>query len=175
MSHPAQMQFCQRVRDAVPDFFVGREVVDCGSRNVNGDNRYLFTDCKYLGIDLTDGPGVDRVGHFADLAPTLGECDVCISTEALEHDERWQDTIKAMVDLLRPGGLLLITCAGPGRAEHGTLRSDPGSCPGCSSYYQNISCQMIRDALDLDALFTEDVVLLYNEVAYDTYLAAIKK
>jgi hypothetical protein len=45
MAHQAQQDFCNSVRQLFPDHFRGKTVLDVGSLDINGNNRYLFTDC----------------------------------------------------------------------------------------------------------------------------------
>ena len=52
MAHKAQREFCDSVRNKYSDMFKGKKVLDIGSLDNNGNNRFLFDDCEYLGIDL---------------------------------------------------------------------------------------------------------------------------
>lgn len=52
MAHQEQVRFCESVREKFPSLFVGKKVLDAGSLDINGNNRYLFTDCEYVGIDV---------------------------------------------------------------------------------------------------------------------------
>jgi SAM-dependent methyltransferase len=94
-----------------------------------------------VGVDLTDGPGVDRVGYGHELDEPDDSFDVAISGECFEHDPHWSDTFRTMVRVTRPGGVVAFTCASTGRPEHGTTRTDPSLSPGTQSqgwdYYQN--------------------------------------
>ena len=49
--------------------------------------------------------------------------DTVISTEMLEHDPHWRESVQRMIELVkaervRLGRPLIITCAAPGRGEH---------------------------------------------------------
>jgi hypothetical protein len=59
-----------------------------------------------------------------------------------------------MYDTLRPGGILVITCAGIGRPEHGTHESNGWCSPGTLDYYQNLSNEMFGRILKPN-MFTE--------------------
>lgn len=182
MAHPEQIEFCKQVKKRHPQFFKGKTVIDVGSLDINGNNRYLFQSfynpCKYLGIDIVPGKNVDLVApaHEA-LNPYMGYIkftpDVIISTECLEHDEYWRDTIAAMYGVLKSGGLLLITAAGEGREEHGTKKIDPWCSPGTNDYYQNITTEMLSEVLKPE-MFTE-FFIGRNEKAKDIYCYGIKK
>lgn len=101
----------------------GKDVLEVGSLDVNGSVRPFVMargPASYVGVDVVDGPGVDRVLDAVDLAATFGpdSFDVVISTEMLEHAEDWQAAIANMVAVLRPGGVLVWTTRSPGFAYH---------------------------------------------------------
>ncbi len=126
MAHEAQRLFCEGVKKRFPEHFKQKKVLDIGSLDVNGNNRYLFEDCQYTGLDIGPGPNVDVVGfaHNHD-----GSYDVIICTEMLEHDFYIDYALARFHKLLNPGGLLIITCAATGRPEHGTVKSKPEDSP----------------------------------------------
>lgn len=136
MSHRQQRAFCEHIRDRFPKRFRGKRVLDVGSLNVNGTNRRLFNGGSYLGVDILPGDGVDLVGTVHDVQ---GEFDVIISTEMLEHDPGWRESVLGMIARLAPGGFLILTCAGPGRVEHGTRNCPDPGMENDTDYYGNIS------------------------------------
>ena len=178
MAHSAQYEYVSRVRDKFPDRFKNCKVVDCGSCDINGNNRWAFEDFKYLGIDVGSGPNVDIVSPIHKVR--LKEpADVAISTECLEHDMHYKESIQNMYDMIKPGGLLLITCATTGRGEHGTLRTSPG-CSNTSqvegewsNYYKNLTEEDFRECLDFDESFSE-YEFEVNAAACDIYFWGIK-
>ena len=104
-----------------------KRVLEVGSLDVNGSVRPLvmgFAPGSYLGVDMREGPGVDRVVNACELIATFGEesFDVVISTEMLEHVENWRLAVDNMKQVLRPGGTLLITT----RSEGFPLHEYPG-------------------------------------------------
>jgi len=48
----------------------------------------------------------------------LGRIFADFDTETLEHTENWRTVIDEMKCVLRPGGLLVLTCRGPGFPRH---------------------------------------------------------
>lgn len=144
--HESVGYFIRQVKLLHPKAFKDCRVLEVGSRYINGTVRTFFERCNYTGLDLAPGPLVDVVCHAAD-CPMDGHADTVISCEALEHDGRWRDSLQAMRDMLRPGGLLVITCAGPGRPEHGTHKSDPTSSPATLDYYGNVDEDMFWSAI----------------------------
>ena len=146
--HKEVKRFCLSVKNDHPQFFQNSDVLDCGSLDINGNNRWLFDDCNYLGIDIVKGKNVDIVCKVHDLKTHL-LYDCVISTEMLEHDEDFAASLNAMFNFLKPGGLLLITAAGYGREEHGTHEIKPQDSPLTNNYYCNISVTMLLQGLDL--------------------------
>ena len=141
--HPEVMDFLESVKAKRPELFRATSVLECGSRIVNGSPRELFEEpAEYIGLDWQPGDGVDVVSlaHEYDGRPD-GHFDVVISTEMLEHDPHWRHSIKRMVELLKPGGTLIVTCAGPGRAAH-----DMDSAPD-SGHYRSITAEELRGHL----------------------------
>jgi SAM-dependent methyltransferase len=175
MAHREQREWCELVKYAHDEFFVGTSVLDIGSLDINGNNRYLFEQCNYTGIDIGDGPNVDVVcsGHLFKSDDLF---DVVVSTECFEHDEHWQQTLKNVINnLLKDGGLFLFSCAAPGRPEHGTKRTSPKDSPFTNDYYRNLSESDIRSVLDCDAIFSNYKFKTRIDFPQDLYFYGIKK
>jgi len=147
MAHPEQQHFCLSVKKKYPDMFRKVDVLDVGSLDINGNNRYLFSDYTYTGIDLGEGRNVDIVSRGHEFKPGK-QYDVVISTECFEHDQHWQDTIKNCISLTKKGGLFMFSCATTGRQEHGTKRTTPQDSPFShdlfSDYYRNLTQQDVE-------------------------------
>lgn len=153
MAHPEQGNYLRSVRHRFADRFSNCRVLDIGSLDINGNNRYLFSNYTYVGVDIGAGKNVDVVcrGHeYKDDQPF----DIVISSECFEHDEFWNLTIQNAINLLKPGGLLLFTCATTGRPEHGTRRTTPQDSPFTSQiendYYMNLTVKDIVNAIDMN-------------------------
>src|SRR5262245_46874864 len=152
MSHPEQQAFVASVRERYPLAFEPprRRALDVGSLDINGNNRMFFHDPVFvLGVDVVPGANVDLVHPAHALTFSDGFFDTIISTECLEHDLHWCDTLRNCYRMLRSGGLMVLTCAGPGRPEHGTERSKPHDAPGLPWpwYYRNLSADDLTQAL----------------------------
>jgi SAM-dependent methyltransferase len=138
MAHTEQYDYVRTVVARHPEFFRGTRVLEVGSRDINGGVRDLFADCVYTGLDCIPGLGVDVV-CMAHEFWTPEPYDLVISCEALEHDPNPGRTLAHVLGCcLRPGGLFVCTCAGPGRAEHGTARTGEVYGPH-SWYYANLA------------------------------------
>jgi len=189
MAHKEQTQFCEAVKKLFPDFFYKKTVIDVGSLDINGSNESLFRKCWYEGIDIVAGKNVDHVGKAHEVIPKIGTTakfslikrqyllhlttDVMISTECLEHDADWKMTLAAMYDYLKPGGLMLITCASEGRAEHGTTACDPKCSPGTNDYYKNVTFDMFSSVIKPELFKT--YYLNYDTGWNDLQFYGIKK
>jgi len=137
MAHAEQIEWCNLVKVAHPEYFHGVTVLDIGSLDINGNNRHLFVGGSYIGIDIAAGSNVDIISHIHEVKG--GPFDVVISTECLEHDKFATLSIQHMIDLLADSGILIITCATTGRPEHGTTGHDDWASPGTLNYYRNIT------------------------------------
>ena len=82
--------------------FVCDSVLECGSYNVNGSVRGLFAAREYVGLDWRPGPGVDVVSLVHEYQPGR-KFDTVISTEMLEHDPHWRESVQRMIDLVKAG------------------------------------------------------------------------
>lgn len=180
MAHPEQRAFCEKVKAQHPALFKNKRVLDVGSLDINGNNRFLFEDSAVTGIDIGEGPNVDIVAIAHEFNAPDQSFDVIVSTECFEHDMHYAKSIHNIVRMLASGGLFLFTCASTGRPEHGTRRSDQGvNAPLLSNhgewsdYYKNLTEQDIREVIDVDVVFKEHY-FEYNPTAFDLYFWGIK-
>ncbi len=111
-----------------------RRVYEIGSRNVNGSARSLLRSPeRYYGIDLVAGRDVDVVADgLTHEPPFVPDCVVCC--EVLEHTSHAEQLVKRMVEVVAPGGLVLISCAGPEREPH----SIEGGPLGAHEFYRGV-------------------------------------
>jgi len=176
--HPEAIDFCQSVKRQFPQMFHGKVVLDVGSYDVNGNNRHLFHNCTYTGVDVAEGMNVDIVGQIHELPWAEDMFDVVVSTEMLEHDPNYKESLRTMYRILKPGGLLILTCATTGRKEHGTSQSEPEANPGfrkLGDYYRNLTRADVVNAFDkLKAPWFSASQFVENHVAHDLYFWGIK-
>ena len=135
--HKEQQEFFQAVKAKNPTFFRDCRVLDVGSLDINGNNRYLFENCDYVGIDVGPGPNVDIVCPVHEFKG--GPFDTIISGECFEHDQHFTESIKSIIMLLKKDGLFVMTCATTGRQEHGTRRTSPTDSPHTTDFYRNLT------------------------------------
>ena len=167
--HKQVMQFLSSVKEQYPALFRATSVLECGSLNINGTPRIFFAEpTEYIGLDWRPGPGVDVVSlaHEYRGHPD-GHFDVAISTEMLEHDPHWNHSVWRMMQLIKPGGALIVTCAGERRPEH-ELYTSPEH-----GYYCGISASELYDLID--GQFDHIRVESREYVSNDTYMCAYGK
>lgn len=125
-------------------------VLDIGGRDLNGSTRPLFPNASpYHVLDLHPGPNVDIVCDAAgeDIWDTVvpGTYDLVLCTEVFEHTPEWRTILLTAWGVLRPGGWLVFTCAGPGRPPHSGITAVWELAPG--EHYGNVSPEDIRAEL----------------------------
>ena len=129
--HAAAYAFVQSVAGRRPPGLV----LDIGGRSVNGSVRGLFEGDPYLVIDPIAGPDVDVVADGATFTPDIApSCVVCC--EVFEHTPDAAAICAHAFDILEPGGVLIVTAAGPGRAPHSAIDGGPLR-PG--EWYRNLT------------------------------------
>lgn len=102
----------------------GRSVLEVGSRNVNGSLRWhveRLGPASYVGVDITDGPGVDQVCAVESLIGRFGpdRFDLVFSTEMLEHVRDWRAALVNLKTVTKAGGIFLFTTRSRGFGFHG--------------------------------------------------------
>lgn len=160
MAHQEQRDFFLEAKKNFPEYFKGNKVLDIGSLDINGNNRHLFEECEYVGLDIAEGNNVDVVSLAHEFQAPDESYGFVISNDCFEHDMFYDKTFKNIMRILKPGGFFLFTCKTTGSQEHGTLRSDGGfsspltiNFPGWENYYKNITEEDIRRCIPVDEIF----------------------
>jgi SAM-dependent methyltransferase len=86
---------------------------------------------------------VDVVADAATWVPDR-EYDLVVCTEVFEHAERWRDICATAWRAAKPGGRLILTMAGPGRAGHSAVDGGPLRD---GEYYRNVDPFDLSDVL----------------------------
>jgi predicted SAM-dependent methyltransferase len=99
--------------------FIAGRVLEVGSYNVNGTVRDVLPIT--LGVDMTEGPGVDEAVNVGDLITRFGNesFDSVVSCDALEHMEHWDSSLMNMWGVLKTGGWMCLTMAALTKGYHG--------------------------------------------------------
>ena len=149
MSHWTMERYFHQMRDKYPHNFHDITAVDFGSLEVNASLRTMFVRCKYTGVDICPGKNVDVVSRAHEYI--CDPIDTAVSGSMLEHDEYWMESLRHMYRLLKEGGLLVVSAAGPAWPPHGVR-----SCPGEGGqlwgtdpdYYETIDRKKFQCFLD---------------------------
>lgn len=178
MSHPEQLSWFAWNRQCLNLPISDLRIVEVGSADVYGSVRGIFQGARdYVGLDLAMAPGVDVVVSGGVIPVASESVDVVLNAEALEHDPNWRLTIEECLRVLRPGGLLVMSCAGPGRPEHGTQRTDAQESPGTQEagldYYKNLSVAEVLSAIEATGESVATSAFTNTKVR-DTYVSAVK-
>ena len=157
--HPEAWNF---IKDSMPSVAV--DVVEFGSRNLNGTARTTVPDCKsWVGVDLQDGKDVDMVGDAqlgsfpAEFLAQYGFADIVVIAEVLEHATKPFDMLQNARIILRSGGRVIVTTAGPARKPHSGVDGGPLRK---GEHYQNLTLANMMQILNLSGFRT-----LYLEYA----------
>lgn len=151
--HENQKNICEDLRNALGEYFIDSKVLEIGSLDVNGNIKYLFNNCEYVGVDVVKGDNVDivSIAHELDFE---SDFDVVFSCNSIEHDMHIEKTIDKMMDLCKAGGLIFVTTAMMG--EHGTKRSSPNDS-GTSSlnnewadYFKMYNMESFKSLFNID-------------------------
>jgi SAM-dependent methyltransferase len=179
--HPQARDFTLFVKTILADYFKNKKVLDVGSGDINGNNRFLFENCHYEGNDVIPARNVTVVSKTKDLPFEDNTFDTIISTECFEHDPEYAASLLKIYKMLKPNGLFCFTCASTGRAEHGTRRAGSGESYGTigrledmMDYYKNLTEIDLNEVLPLNGLFSSWDTY-YHSHAKDLYFVGIKK
>jgi len=179
--HPEARDFTVFVKQILPDYCVNKRVLDVGSGDINGNNRFLFDNCQYDGNDVIEATNVTVVSKTSDLLFEHNTFDTICSTECFEHDPDYSASFIKIYDMLKPDGLFFFTCASTDRAEHGTRRSHPsdsygtrGNIADMIDYYKNLTVVDVNDVRKLNDVFSS-WNSYYNSSSKDLYFVGIKK
>ena len=142
-------------------------VIEIGSRNINGTVRELFPNAAYVGLDLYEGQDVDVVCNATEYQPTV-LADIVVCCEVLEHAKNWRLLIDAAFRWLKPAGIFIMTCAGPGRFEHSAIDGEARLLPG--EHYENLSDEDVYQACIASGFSRVQAV----QRGHDTYAVAIR-
>jgi len=179
--HPEARDFTLFVKFILGDYFTNKKVLDVGSGDINGNNRFLFENCEYNGNDVCEAPNVTIISKTKDLPFEDETFDAIISTECFEHDPEYKESFLKIYKMLKPNGLFAFTCASTGRGEHGTRRTTPtdsygtiGNLDDMIDYYKNLTELDLNEVLNLNEKFVHWDTY-YNSCMCDLYFYGIKK
>jgi SAM-dependent methyltransferase len=89
-------------------------VVEIGALQIPGQEKYadlrpLFPGKEFIGCDMREGPGVDRVENVHQLGFGDGSVGTIIMLDTLEHVRYIFDAMREVHRVLQPGGVVVMT------------------------------------------------------------------
>ena len=179
--HGQAKDFIEFVKNILPFYFKNKHVLDVGSGDINGNNRYLFENCVYEGNDVFESPNTTIISKTKDLPFANESFDTIISTECFEHDPEYKESLLKIYQMLKPDGLFFFTCASTNRPEHGTRNTSPtdsfgtiGELEDMMDYYKNLVETDLNEVLPLNEKFSLWDTY-YNSESCDLYFVGIKR
>src|SRR3990167_9971812 len=116
--HENNKKWLEDVKKKFPEHFKDVKVLELGSLNVNGSCREYFDKCKYIGVDVVAGNGVDIVIHAKNTLFWPEYFDTLVSLSMLEHDPDYVDSLRNNFQWLKKGGLLILCWGAEGNLPH---------------------------------------------------------
>lgn len=117
--------------------------LDIGGRNINGTGRESWPNAAWTVLDIAPGDGVDIVADAATWTPDR-QYHLVLCAEVFEHTPIWPEILRTAYAACRPGGLLIATMAGPGRAPHSGIDGGPVRA---GEHYANVDPDDLAAAL----------------------------
>lgn len=171
--HGAQEYFFTLAKKHFPEYFEWATVLENGgSVNINGTIRKFYDYCAYTGVDLGSGPCVDIICDATTVGFSNNSFDVVVSSELYEHTAEWAAIFINSRRMVKDDGLMLFTCAGKNRPEHGTTRTDQGSSQlsidAGKEHYGNLEPSHFEEMFNMKMMFGE-YQFYDNQENYDLY------
>ncbi len=144
-----QRFFLGLLKRHLPAWFRERTVLEICRPGVPPATGEWFERCRIVATS-TAPPKGPAEGPEA-FSASSGTFDTIVSCEALEHLPQWRDAFENAIRMLKPDGLMAVSCAGLGRRQHETARY---SAPGATTdtWYRNLAPEDFA-GIDLDAHF----------------------
>jgi SAM-dependent methyltransferase len=103
------------MRAVAETFSLPAPILEIGSYQVPGQEaignlRDLFPGRDYSGLDMRPGPGVDCVANVEKLPQADGSVGTVIACNTFEHVRRFWRGFEEIRRVLRPDGVLLVSC-----------------------------------------------------------------
>ena len=113
---------------------VPRRVLALTTSGLGEHLRPLFAGADYTALDVVPLPGVDIVADVVSVLPAPApDCVVCC--DVLEHTLDAAQMVSELVDIVAPGGSVLLTCGTGHRPPHSALDGGPLQD---GEFYQNV-------------------------------------
>jgi SAM-dependent methyltransferase len=102
------------VETVAPLLSVAGPVVEIGALQIEGQEKYadlrpLFDGMQFIGCDMREGPGVDRVENLHSLTFEDNSIGTMILLDTMEHVRYPFKAMAEVYRVLKPGGVLIMT------------------------------------------------------------------
>ena len=171
MSHFQQEKFVEIASEYL-NLSYSDKIIEIGSYDVNGSIKPLFSFNEYIGIDVSEGPNVDKTydGKNLDFLSN-NYFDLSISCNCFEHNPHWKSNLADMYRITKEEGYLIVQIASRGFDEHGTTRTDPDLSAASQEkgwdYYRNVTVkEFLEESSKLEFRFH---YITYNPFCKDLY------
>ena len=152
-------------------------ILEIGSYDVNGSLRKMQpSGSTWVGVDIEDGPGVDKVVEIGRPLPfDDSSFDLIVATSVFEHDPSFWKTLADMARLVKDTGHIFITAP-----SNGMVHRFPLDCfrfyPDASVSFLNIISD-IRPGSRLEESFIgeQDHEGLWNDFAANFSMSSAKQ
>lgn len=71
--------------------------------------RPMFSNVEYVGVDMREGPGVDKVLNLHDIDLPDDSVGAVVCLDTLEHVEYPRKALDEILRILKPGGMVIMT------------------------------------------------------------------
>ena len=118
-------------------------ILEIGSYDVNGSLRTMKpAGSKWVGVDIEDGPGVDKVVNIGQQLPFEDSSfDLIVATSVFEHDPSFWKTLADMARLVKDTGHIFITAPSNGMVHRFPL--------DCFRFYPDASVSFLNIISDI--------------------------
>ena len=120
--HGANFEFLSEMQNKYPQNFNNCKVLEIGScTDWNGQPavfRKYFSNCKYIGIDLINGTGVDIIVKAQETNFPEKYFDTMICFSVFEHEPDWRTIISHNLPFMKNNSMLFLAWGAEGNPRH---------------------------------------------------------
>ena len=171
MSHFQQEKFVEIASEYL-NLINSEKIFELGSYDVNGSIKPLFSFNEYIGVDVSEGPNVDKIydGKNLDFLSD-NYFDLSISCNCFEHNPHWKSNLADMYRVTKEEGSIIVQIASRGFDEHGTTRTKPSLSIASQekgwNYYRNVTVkEFLNESSKLNLKYH---YITYNPFSRDLY------
>lgn len=149
----------------------GGAILEVGSRDVNGSLRSVApAGCRYIGLDMAAGPGVDLVVEPGAAFPVDDDgFDLVIASSVFEHDPLFWVTFLEMLRKVRRGGYVYLNSPSNGAVhrwpeDHWRFYPDSGKALVRWARMQGFTLDLVESFVaDREADIWDDFVAVFRK------------